>query len=330
MKKRSKYEKLREYIKRLCEDVTPLINLSDVHYEGHNWSVVKLLVLGSWSYVYTTIISKNWRGPYYYVDLLAGSGTTKVKETGDIVVGSAFVPHVFARHPYDFSIFVEIDEEKYKALHTRVAHLFKPFKYKILKGDCNKLIREITERMKRDHAHALVFVDNEGLDAHWNTINELLRSFTDILIVFPTAGIRRILGAWMRGTEFPKMDYFFGGPEWKERAVDEEELLEFYKAKIRESFTKYRSKDCYVSSIRIGEKRFYYDVILVCKKGPYVRAWEDLREKFDWLNPRIIDITLKSLKGEITSLDWFIDLQDRVEEIMGKQTKLDMFTKSQN
>ena len=91
MKKRSKYEKLREYIKRLCEDVTPLINLSDVHYEGHNWSVVKLLVLGSWSYVYTTIISKNWRGPYYYVDLLAGSGTTKVKETGDIVVGLSLI-----------------------------------------------------------------------------------------------------------------------------------------------------------------------------------------------------------------------------------------------
>ena len=58
----------------------------DEHYIGHPWSLVKLVLLGQWAYVYTVIL-KNWKGGIRYVDLLAGSGTTKIKETDDVVKG---------------------------------------------------------------------------------------------------------------------------------------------------------------------------------------------------------------------------------------------------
>lgn len=41
----------------------------DEHYIGHPWSLVKLVLLGQWAYVYTVIL-KNWKGGIRYVDLL--------------------------------------------------------------------------------------------------------------------------------------------------------------------------------------------------------------------------------------------------------------------
>jgi len=75
-----------EKTKDLLEASRILITISDVHYLGHTWSIVKLLILSGWVYVYTTIIPKHFK-ECWYIDLLAGSGTTRVKETGDVVIG---------------------------------------------------------------------------------------------------------------------------------------------------------------------------------------------------------------------------------------------------
>ena len=55
------------------------LTVCDEHYEGHPWSLVKLVLLGQWAYVYTAIL-KNWTGGIRYVDLLAGSGTTLIRK----------------------------------------------------------------------------------------------------------------------------------------------------------------------------------------------------------------------------------------------------------
>ena len=87
----------------------------DEHYKGHPWSLVELVLLGQWAYVYTVIL-KNWQGGIRYVDLLAGSGTTLIQETNDVVKGSPFAVKEFAFKPFDDYILVERDEERHKAL----------------------------------------------------------------------------------------------------------------------------------------------------------------------------------------------------------------------
>ncbi len=301
------------------EKLRPLIELSEelealgVHYEGHSWSIVKLLILGGWSYVYTTIIPHYFK-EYWYVDLLAGSGTVRVKETGDIVLGSPFVAHFFARQPFTKYFLVELNRERYNALHARATRVIgPPDRVRVLPYDCNKYIPRLIRSVERG-THFLAFVDNEGLDVYWSTIECLLGADCDILINFPTTGVRRVLGAAREGDESQAeaLTRFFGGDLWRE-AAGEEELLEIYLQQLASRYRELRGKGAYVSSIRVGSRRFYYDIILICKCGPYVRAWEYLKEKLEWRDPNIVRYTLDLLKGRTQRIDWLVGLHDEIE-----------------
>ena len=112
----------------------------DKHYLGHPWTIVKLVLLGQWAHVYTKILSKHWKGGIRYVDLLAGSGTTKVQETNDVIKGSPFVAKEFAFKPFDDYILVERNDGRYKALcwNSKQIGNISP-----IRGDCNRFIEEI-------------------------------------------------------------------------------------------------------------------------------------------------------------------------------------------
>jgi len=58
---------------------------------------------------------KELEGKIRYVDLLAGSGTTRIIETGDVVKGSPFAVQHYALRPFDDYILIERNDERYKA-----------------------------------------------------------------------------------------------------------------------------------------------------------------------------------------------------------------------
>jgi len=114
----------RSWLKTKIEELVRLtesfINDKLTRNDAHHWSLLKLLVLAGWVFVYTTIIPKqDWVKEYWYVDLLAGSGAIQVKETGDIILGSPFVAHFFARTSFTKYFLVEMNKERHIALQTR-------------------------------------------------------------------------------------------------------------------------------------------------------------------------------------------------------------------
>jgi len=299
-----------EKTKNLLEASKSLIPISDVHYPGHTWSIVKLLILSGWVYVYTTIIPKHYK-EYWYIDLLAGSGTTYVKETGDVVIGSPFIAHFFAYNQFTKYIYFEKNRRRYEALRRRASKLMGS-KAVVINEDCNEAIREALPAKR--NVHSLVFIDNEGFDVYWSTISTLLGYNTDILIVFPTSSSVRPKS----GLE--KLKLFYRDLSWL-RAQDKEEFLEAYMQQLGEEYRRLRRKEEYVSNIRVGSRQFYYDVILVCKKGPYIRAWEYFKGRLDWQNPAIIETTLDILHGRATRIDWFIGLQEEIASINRKMER---------
>jgi len=303
---------LQEKLKPLVELATKLEPLSP-HYEGHSWSVVKLLILGGWSYVYTTIIPHYFR-EYWYVDLLAGPGTTRVNETGDVVLGSPFVAHFFARRHFTRYVFVELNEEFCAALRARSAKVLGE-RVEVLNRDCNELAPRLAEQSKKKRAHLLVFVDNEGLDAQWRAIESLLGTGCDLLINFPASSIKRPLGAARKGDEgdAEALTAFFGDDKWR-KASNGNELLELYKKRLASRYKELRKKEAFVSSIRVGSRQFYYDVILVCKQGPYVQAWNYLQKRLEWQDPKIVNYTLDLLGGRTQRIDWLLGLHDVAEK----------------
>jgi three-Cys-motif partner protein len=303
----------------IAEKVKPLIDskeacaVSNVHYQGHHWSIVKLILLGGWVYVYTTIIPK-WYRNYRYVDLLAGSGTTYVKETKDVVIGSPFVARDFARNPFKSYVFIEKDSERCEALDQRVSTCFAENQCKVFKGDCNKYVRSV---FAEENIHSLVFIDNEGFDVTWNTIEVVLKAKTDILINFPTSMVSRTADDRTAST----LNQFYGDHSWI-NAENREEFLQIYLQKLKDRFKELRGSEAYVSNIRVGTGSYFYDIILVCKMGPFVNAWNYLKKKLDWQDPKTIQITLDILMKRATRMDEFIyDLRKEMTSIEHKPKK---------
>jgi three-Cys-motif partner protein len=295
-------------IRNLLIDGTMLVK--DEHYEGHPWSLVKLVLLGQWAYVYTAIL-KNWRGGIRYVDLLAGSGTTIVQETNDVIKGSPFVVKEYAYKPFNDYILVEKDAERYKALVENaklIGNISTP-----RRGDCNRFVKEIFA----DHCcHNLVFIDNEGFDVTWESMEQIISAPSDIIINFPTACIPRAI-------ETPNcLDKFYGDHSWYEAKDDREKCLEIYMRNLAKRFYELREKTPYVESIRVGNHSYFYDIILLCKHGDYVNVWGNyLKNRWNWQKPEEMKNLLDYLKGRLRRMDFFNDLEQEVSSIQNKRSK---------
>ena len=268
----------------------------DEHYLGHPWSLVKLVLLGQWAYVYTAIL-KNWKGGIRYVDLLAGSGTTLIQETNDVIKGSPFVVKEFAYRPFNDYILVERDDERYKALLQNsklIGNISKP-----LRGDCNRFVKDI---FSNRYCHNLVFIDMEGFDVTWESMMQIIKSTSDIIINFPTSCYERTKALENQQV----LDKFFGDHSWFDKASDREDFLNLYMNKLSLSFYEERKKKPYVDSIRVGNNTYFYDMILLCKYGDYVNVWGDyMKSKWNWENPKQMERLLNYLEGRETRLDAF-------------------------
>ena len=319
-----------ERFKWIKEKIEPIIQVSQIFEEdeskivqAHTWSLLKLLALGNWVFVYTSIIPKHFQY-YFYTDLLAGAGVIKVKETGDIVIGSPLIAYLFSRNDFSGMFLVELNRERYKALRRRIQAVKNAMgsfpQTSCLHGDCNELIDIITKKIRSfgKGIHTLAFIDNAGLNTHWKTIEELISIRSDMIILFPTRCTERV---WS-----PKaLNLFFGNDSWR-GAKSSEELLMIYKENLRKTYRKIRKGDPYVSDIRVGSRNFYYDLILLCKYGPYTKAWEYIRSKINWQDPETIKIILDIRKRRVLPFDFLIDLEGEIKRIEQKQaTKLEDF-----
>jgi three-Cys-motif partner protein len=287
----------------LIEDVS---SVPDVHYDGHTWSLAKLALLGQWAYVYTSIL-KNWRGGIRYVDLLAGSGTTKVRETGDVIKGSPFIVKESAYAPFDDYILVEKDAERYEALLENaklIGDISTP-----RHGDCNRFVKEI---FSDQQCHNLVFIDMEGFDLTWENMEHIVKSRSDIIINFPTSSFERTKAL----EDSDCLDKFFGDHSWANSEVDRQKFLHLYIEKLAKTFYALRGQVPYVEAIRVGNAAYFYDMILLCKNGGYVDVWGTyLKNRWDWQKPEEITHLLDYLKGREMRLDFFAGLEEKMSSI---------------
>lgn len=268
----------------------------DEHYIGHPWSLVKLVLLGQWAYVYTVIL-KNWKGGIRYVDLLAGSGTTKIKETDDVVKGSPFAVKEFAFKPFNDYVLVERNEERYNALlHNSklIGEISKP-----LRGDCNRFVKDI---FSNPLYHNLVFIDMEGFDVTWDSMFHIIKSKSDIVINFPTSSFERTKALANQQC----LDKFYGNHLWFDKASNREEFLKLYMNRLTHAFIELRNKTPYVEAIRVGNNIYFYDMILLCKAGDYTDVWGNyMKSRWSGENPEHMKTLIDHLNKRSTRLDDF-------------------------
>ena len=301
--------RMNKYIKEIEKNFS-----KDDLYKAHLWTPLKLIALMWWFTVYSRIVPKYFSN-YWYIDLLASSGANVIKETGDIILGSPLLSFLIPQEQGRFKhhVFVEWNSEKASTLDMILKH-FGYSNYDIFRGDCNNEVYRIP---LNQIDHYFCFIDCEGLDIEWSTLEHLLQYRGDVLLVFQTSETNRVFSKAKRGYNMRALDDFCGG-NWWQSCNDINDLFNQYANRVKQKADNLRRFDNFVDYVRVMGRggSFYYDVILICKKGPYVRAWLDLKERLSNLEDKHVKLALKICKGELVTLLEFFER---------KQSKLDYF-----
>ena len=139
-----------------------------------------------------------------YVDLFAGTGLVKVKDTGDIVAGSAPCASMSGKG-FDYSIMVEMNKNRCKILKKRMLKIPRKDDFDIVNGDANEVIDNVIDKIKSrfNNPIILAFVDPEGLEIKFRTLKALSDGFPscDFLINANDQGASRVAGQARSGMQ---------------------------------------------------------------------------------------------------------------------------------
>lgn len=278
------------------------------------YTILKLISVRYYAGTFTKIATgksaKTWNyDGAVYIDLFSGPGVVRIRETGDFVVGSP-IAATLVDPRFDYSVFVENDAERCRVLEERVKSFLPNDKFKVFHGDCNekidKVIHEITSRFKKPIV--LVFVDPEGMEVKWATMERLSSAFRSLdFMINLTVGVGRV-GAKIES----------GGEEYEHIFSD------FFGEKapliLLESGSAATVEQTYVTRVRnvlgrpIGENipifnrgnQKMYSILAYTRRSstgsPWAKAFQTLREKIANFNGTKVRQILDIIKHRSTQL----------------------------
>jgi len=162
------------------------------------WAKDKYFYLNRYFEIFTSAMKDIWKGELYYIDLFAGCGRCRIRETGEEIDGSALVS-LSVKYPFKKYIMVELDADAVSALKKRVEKTPYKDRVKIIQGDCNEKIDKVMAEIA-DRSLSLAVVDPTGLHIKFNTLDNLTKDRRiDLVITFPEGmDIKRNLSKFIK------------------------------------------------------------------------------------------------------------------------------------
>lgn len=145
------------------------------------WSSDKHYYLARYMDAFTTSMREKWDA-LHYIDLFAGAGIERLKESRTLEWGSPMLA-IHARYPFSKLHLCEKSRTKYNALSARVSRTRKDSQ--ILCGDANRCIDEIVKEVPTKNTLSLAFLDPYGLHLEFETIRKLSDIRADLIVFFP-------------------------------------------------------------------------------------------------------------------------------------------------
>lgn len=215
---------------------------------GGQWTYDKLYYLNAYlDRFIVSMRSKNWRS-IHYIDLFSGPGRNRLPD-GRLLLGSPLLA-LSQKHPFDRYFFADLEQANIDALQKRCAAFPNEYsKISFYTGDANQVVNQVVQVINRIdkpitdkwHSLNLAFLDPEGLELHWSTVEQLAALRTDMIIYYPQMGITREAPLEIDQPPLTKIDLFFGDTGWREiyRKNQRREvtwlhraLLDYYKQKL--------------------------------------------------------------------------------------------------
>lgn len=233
--------------------------------EVGSWTQDKLKILRQYLPVYLLATTKALER--IYIDAFAGPGLNRLRGRNLTIDGSPLIAlDARARNgtKFDRLFFIERDPAVAAELRGVLKTRDKTQRASVIDGDVNKeLPRLITKLPLR--SPTFVFVDPEGIEPQWTTIEAIAPWRTELLINFP-------LGMSInRNPDSAKVTAYFGTDEWREvwsstRPGRSRAVLQLYKERLRKLGYKYTTEDDRLIKTS-GGRRLYY-LVFVSKVVP--------------------------------------------------------------
>jgi three-Cys-motif partner protein len=129
--------------------------------EVGSWTETKHDYVSYYAKLFSSGMKRKW-GKRIYVDLYAGAGYSRIRDTSNIMMGSP-LRTLMLPDAFDKYVFCEEDPEKLAALKSRVWGINKTAHVRYIQGDCNEKVAEILAEIppgsKKDSVLSLCFAD---------------------------------------------------------------------------------------------------------------------------------------------------------------------------
>jgi len=143
--------------------------------EVRKWSLEKYRLVGGFCDIFTTGMKNLWN-QLVYIDLYAGAGFAKIKETGKVYKSSSLIA-LSLPIPFTKYIFCEKDPYCFSALKSRIARDFSGINITLINKDSNLAINDVLSAIPpfgiNNTQLPFCFVDPYSLDFDFNTIRTI-------------------------------------------------------------------------------------------------------------------------------------------------------------
>lgn len=268
-------------------------------YDKGYWSALKLLLLKYYIKPYLNILGP--RKSLAYVDLFAGPGLDLLGENQVPFPGSPLIPLTISESKHEFShfCFCDLDTSYARALEKRCCHYAGSGPVAVLNEDANEVVNTLNDRLEReDITHSLIFVDPEGLEMEWASLEILVETIPcDLIINFPSAGLARLLGRSDLAAR-ERVSRFLGVPvEVFPLEVTEDWAIGVY----RENLARL-GKDISTEIRVMGTNSFHYHLIPAVRRTHGGSPWfpsifGGAKRRIERISPNVLRIIADQIEG---------------------------------
>ena len=183
-----------------------------------SWSETKYRLVRLYDSLFATGMKFKW-DRRVYIDLYAGAGYNRIRNTDKILIGSPLLA-LTVPDPFDKYIFCEKDEELLAALQVRAKRRAPSADVTYILGDCNeqvdRICGEIPRGSKDNTMLGLCFVDPFDLGIKFETLRKMSASFIDFLCLLALhMDANRNYSRYV-SEDSHKVDDFLGTDRWRE------------------------------------------------------------------------------------------------------------------
>ena len=184
-----------------------------------DWAERKYRLISYYAQMFSTSMKRKW-DCRVYIDLFAGAGRGRVRDTTRILPTSALLA-LAVPDPFDRYVFCDLDPACTDALQRRVDREYGDSqRVDYLTGDSNQFVQEILDRMREERRRGSLLsfcvVDPcKMANLKFSTIAQLSTLFVDFLVLIPSyMDAHRNKGVYLASGN-STVEEFLGDPDWR-------------------------------------------------------------------------------------------------------------------